>query len=79
MGECDGFQGFARNVAAASSELKVIIWDNRNMGRSEVSFGTEPLAIEEAENPQVRFDGQGGEAERCRMAQATARLLGTAA
>jgi len=25
MGECDGFRGFARNVAAASSEHKVII------------------------------------------------------
>ena len=53
MGECDGFRGFARNVAAASSELKVIIWDRRNMGRSEVSFGTEPLAIEEAEDLHV--------------------------
>lgn len=50
MGECDGFRGFARNVAAADSELRVIIWDRRNMGRSEVSFGTEPLAIEEAED-----------------------------
>jgi len=53
MGECDGFRGFARNVAAASRELKVIIWDRRNMGRSEVSFGTEPLAIEEAEDLHV--------------------------
>ena len=53
MGECDGFRGFARNVAAVSSELKVIIWDRRNMGRSEVSFGTEPLAIEEAEDLHV--------------------------
>lgn len=53
MGECDGFRGFARNVAAASSELKVIIWDRRNMGRSAVSFGTEPLAIEEAEDLHV--------------------------
>ena len=53
MGECDGFRGFARNVAAVSNELKVIIWDRRNMGRSEVSFGTEPLAIEEAEDLHV--------------------------
>ena len=53
MGECDGFRGFARNVAAVSSELKVIIWDRRNMGRSAVSFGTEPLAIEEAEDLHV--------------------------
>ena len=37
MGECDGFRGFARNGAAASSELRVIIWDRRNMGRPEVS------------------------------------------
>ncbi len=50
MGECDGFRGFARNVAAASGDLRVIIWDRRNMGRSEVAFGTEPLAIEEAED-----------------------------
>jgi pimeloyl-ACP methyl ester carboxylesterase len=51
VGEIGGFRGFARNVAAASSELKVIIWDRRNMGRSEVSFaGTEPLPAEEAED-----------------------------
>ena len=25
MGECDGFRGFARNMAAASSDLRVII------------------------------------------------------
>jgi pimeloyl-ACP methyl ester carboxylesterase len=50
MGECDGFRGFARNVAAASPDLRVMIWDRRNMGRSGVSFGTEPLAIEEAED-----------------------------
>ena len=31
----------------------MIIWDRRNMGRSEVSFGTEPLAIEEAEDLHV--------------------------
>ena len=53
MGEIEGFRGFARNVAAASSDLKVIIWDRRNMGRSEVSFGTEPLAVEEAEDLHV--------------------------
>ncbi|MGI9612414.1 MAG: alpha/beta fold hydrolase [Acidimicrobiales bacterium] len=53
MGECDGFRGFARNVAAAAGDVKVIIWDRRNMGRSEVSFGTEPLAIEEAEDLHV--------------------------
>ena len=59
MGESDGFRGFARNVAAASSELRVIIWDRRNMGRSEVSFGTEPLAIEEAEDLHVLIDRLG--------------------
>jgi len=53
MGECDGFRGFARNVAAASSDLRVIIWDRRNLGRSEISFGTEPLPIEEAEDLHV--------------------------
>lgn len=53
MGECDGFRGFARNIAAAASDLKVIIWDRRNMGRSEVAFGTEPLAVEEAEDLHV--------------------------
>lgn len=53
MGECDGFRGFARNIAAASSELRVIIWDRRNMGRSEVAFGNEPLAIEEAEDLHI--------------------------
>lgn len=53
MGECDGFRGFARNVAAAASDLRVIIWDRRNLGRSEVSFGSEPLTIEEAEDLHV--------------------------
>ncbi len=50
MGECDGFRNFAINVAAAAPECRVIIWDRRNMGRSEVAFGSEPLAIEEAED-----------------------------
>lgn len=59
MGECDGFRGFARNVAAACCELKVIIWDRRNMGRSEVSFGAEPLAIEEAEDLHVLIERLG--------------------
>ena len=48
MGEIDGFGGFARNVAAAAPDLKVIIWDRRNMGRSGINFGSEPLSIEEA-------------------------------
>ena len=48
MGEIDGFAGFARNVAAGAPDLKVIIWDRRNMGRSGINFGSEPLSIEEA-------------------------------
>jgi len=59
MGECDGFRGFARNVAAADSDLRVIIWDRRNMGRSEVSFGSEPLSVEEAEDLHVMVDRLG--------------------
>ncbi len=53
MGEIDGFGGFARNIAAAAPDLKVIIWDRRNMGRSGINFGTEPLSIEEAEDLHV--------------------------
>ena len=64
MGECDGFRGFARNVAGGAPDLNVIIWDRRNMGRSEVSFGTEPLAIEEAEDLQQRDIGSAEEALR---------------
>lgn len=59
MGECGGFGGFARNVAAAASDLKVIIWDRRNMGRSGINFGTEPLSIEEAEDLHVLIDRLG--------------------
>ncbi|MEM7321575.1 MAG: alpha/beta hydrolase [Actinomycetota bacterium] len=59
MGECDGFGGFARNVAAAADDLKVVIWDRRNMGRSGVNFGTEPLSIEEAEDLHVLLDRLG--------------------
>ena len=59
MGEIDGFGGFARNVAAAAPDLKVIIWDRRNMGRSGINFGTEPLSIEEAEDLHVLIDRLG--------------------
>ncbi|MEM7092283.1 MAG: alpha/beta hydrolase [Actinomycetota bacterium] len=59
MGECDGFRGFARNVAAAAPDLRVIIWDRRNMGRSGVNFGTEPFSIEEAEDLHVLIDHLG--------------------
>ncbi len=56
MGEIDGFSGFARNVAAAAPDLKVVIWDRRNMGRSGINFGTEPLSIEEAEDLHVLIE-----------------------
>ncbi len=59
MGEIDGFGGFARNVAAAAPDLKVIIWDRRNMGRSSINFGTEPLSIEEAEDLHVLIERLG--------------------
>lgn len=59
MGDCDGFRGFARNVAAAAPNLKVFIWDRRNTGRSEVSFGTEPLTIEEGEDLHVLIERLG--------------------
>lgn len=59
MGEIDGFGGFARNVAAAAPDLKVIIWDRRNMGRSGINFGSEPLSIEEAEDLHVLIDRLG--------------------
>ena len=59
MGECEGFGGFARNVAAAAPDFKVIIWDRRNMGRSGINFGTEPLSIEEAEDLHVLIERLG--------------------
>ena len=52
-GDTIGFGGFARNVAAAAPEFKVIIWDRRNIGRSDVSFGSEPQMIEEAEDLHI--------------------------
>ncbi|MFT7648858.1 MAG: pimeloyl-ACP methyl ester carboxylesterase [Candidatus Poriferisodalaceae bacterium] len=59
MGEIDGFGGFARNVAAAAPDLKVIIWDRRNMGRSSINFGSDPLSMEEAEDLHVLIDRLG--------------------
>jgi pimeloyl-ACP methyl ester carboxylesterase len=54
MGDIEGFGAFAKNLAAASSDLKVIIMDRRNLGRSEVSFANdEPLGAEEAEDLHV--------------------------
>jgi pimeloyl-ACP methyl ester carboxylesterase len=59
MGEIGGFGGFARNVAAAAPDFRVIIWDRRNMGRSGINFGTEPLSIEEAEDLHVLIERLG--------------------
>ena len=59
MGEIDGFGGFARNVAAAAPDFKVIIWDRRNMGRSGINFGSDPLSIEEAEDLHVLIERLG--------------------
>ena len=52
-GDTEGFGGFARNVAAGAPELKVIIYDRRNLGQSEVSFGSEPQMVEEGEDLHV--------------------------
>ena len=52
-GDTEGFRGFARNVAAAAPDLKVIIYDRRNLGLSEVSFGSEPQMVEEGEDLHV--------------------------
>ena len=59
MGEIDGIGGFARNVAAHAPDLKVIIWDRRNMGRSGINFGSEPLSMEEAEDLHILIDRLG--------------------
>lgn len=55
-GDTRGFGGFARNVAAAAPELKVIIYDRRNLGQSEVTFGSEPQMVEEGEDLHVLID-----------------------
>ena len=55
-GDTSGFGSFARNVAAAAPELKVIIYDRRNLGQSEVSFGSGPQMIEEGEDLHVLID-----------------------
>ena len=52
-GDTKGFGDFARNVAAAASDFKVIIYDRRNIGQSEVSFGSEPQMVEEGEDLHV--------------------------
>jgi len=58
-GDTNGFGGFARNVAAAAPELKVIIYDRRNLGQSEVSFGSEPQMVEEGEDLHVLIERLG--------------------
>ncbi|MEM7018008.1 MAG: alpha/beta hydrolase, partial [Pseudomonadota bacterium] len=58
-GDTSGFGGFARNVAAAAPELKVIIYDRRNLGQSEVTFGSEPQMIEEGEDLHVLIERLG--------------------
>ena len=58
-GDTEGFGGFARNVAAAAPELKVIIYDRRNLGQSEVSFGSEPQMVEEGEDLHVLIERLG--------------------
>ncbi len=58
-GDTDGFGGFARNVAAAAPELRVIIYDRRNLGQSEVTFGSEPQMVEEGEDLHVLIERLG--------------------
>lgn len=58
-GDTRGFGGFARNVAAAAPELRVIIYDRRNVGQSEVSFGSEPQMVEEGEDLHVLIERLG--------------------
>ncbi len=58
-GDTNGFGGFARNVAAAAPELKVIIYDRRNLGQSEVNFGSEPQMVEEGEDLHILINRLG--------------------
>ena len=58
-GDTRGFGGFARNVAAAAPDLKVIIYDRRNLGLSQVTFGSEPQMIEEGEDLHVLIERLG--------------------
>ena len=58
-GDTNGFGGFARNVAAAAPELKVIIYDRRNLGQSEVTFGSGPQMVEEGEDLHVLIERLG--------------------
>ncbi|MGK0223434.1 MAG: pimeloyl-ACP methyl ester carboxylesterase, partial [Limisphaerales bacterium] len=58
-GDTRGFGGFARNMAAAAPELKVIVYDRRNLGQSEVTFGSEPQMVEEGEDLHVLIERLG--------------------
>ena len=58
-GDTEGFGGFARNVAAAAPDLRVIIYDRRNLGRSQVTFGSEPQMVEEGEDLHVLIERLG--------------------
>ncbi len=59
MGDCEGFRSFARNVAAADPDLRVVIWDRRNMGQSDIAFGDTPLSLEEADDLHFLIDRLG--------------------
>ena len=52
-GDTRGFGGFARNLAAAAPDIKVIIYDRRNLGLSQITFGAEPQMIEEGEDLHI--------------------------
>ena len=43
-------------MAAAAPELRVIIYDRRNLGRSQVTFGSEPQMVEEGEDLHVLIE-----------------------
>ena len=58
-GDTVGFGGFARNVAALAPELRVITYDRRNIGQSEITFGSEPQMVEEGEDLHVLIDRLG--------------------
>ena len=58
-GDTRGFGGFARNVAAAAPELKVVIYDRRNLGQSQVNFGSEPQMVEEGEDLHILIERLG--------------------
>ncbi|MFT7222057.1 MAG: pimeloyl-ACP methyl ester carboxylesterase [Candidatus Azotimanducaceae bacterium] len=58
-GDTNGFRGFARNIAAAAPEFKVIIYDRRNLGLSQVTFGSEPQMVEEGEDLHVLIERLG--------------------